>query len=321
MAINIEKDLIKCPICKSKYIVKKGKRKTKLGNAQIYQCKDCGNRFSDRNLKNIMYSPQIIYYALNMYNLGHNLRKTSIQVNKKFKIKTSKSTIHNWTQKYKDLCPIDSMKDKFKGCVAVLFSKHFEHENLDYLFMYHRYKLEAFTKEGFQGLNDYIKSFEAGCPDVFFEVGQRCSKPLFQINIETKKQVNLACRMAKFAVGASRNNIDRHKLVEKFMLINDKATIACEVPVWYWDKKINDGVTGHIDMIQVRNGLVYMLDYKPNAEKQKKAASQLYHYATAFSYRTRIPFERIRCAWFDEDSYFEYAPISAKVGFSGCKKS
>jgi hypothetical protein len=44
-------------------------------------------------------------------------------------------------------------------------------------------------------------------------------------------------------------------MVETFMLINDKATIACEVPVWYWEKEIYNGVTGHIDMLQVRNML------------------------------------------------------------------
>jgi len=55
------------------------------------------------------------------------------------------------------------------------------------------------------------------------------------------------------------------------MIINDKATIACEVPVWYWEKNIDNGVTGHIDMLQVRNDLVYILDYKPDAYKDKKA--------------------------------------------------
>jgi len=66
-------------------------------------------------------------------------------------------------------------------------------------------------------------------------------------------------------------------------------------------------------MIQVRNNLVYLVDYKPNAAKDKKAPNQLYHYAKALSYRTKIPLDKIRCAWFDEESYFEYEPASAKV--------
>lgn len=119
--------------------------------------------------------------------------------------------------------------------------------------------------------------------------------------------------MAAFAVQAARDNRERHILVERFMVINDKATIACEIPVWYWDKTIDNGVTGHIDMLQVRNDLVYILDYKPDASRNKKAPWQLYHYAVALSYRTKLSLEDIRCAWFDEESYFEYSPSEANV--------
>jgi hypothetical protein len=262
-----------------------------------------------------MYSPQVIYYAINCYNIGHNLDDTCKQVNKKFKIKTSKSTVYSWITKYQKFCAISCKRKNFTDYEDVLFTKRFEHENLDYLFMYHKYKLSALEneKEVFLGLVKYISSFEKGCPDVFFEVGKRCSKPMFNVKIELKKQVNLACKMAGFAVNAAEKNLDRHKIVERFMLINDTATIACEVPVWYWDKKIDSGVTGHIDMIQVRNNLVYIVDYKPNAGKDKKAASQLYHYALALSFRTKTPLRKIRCAWFDEESYYEYAPLDAII--------
>jgi hypothetical protein len=261
----------------------------------------------------MMHSPHIVYHALNFYNIGNNLRETSIQVNRKFKVRTSKSTIYYWTSKYKDFCPIFSLRPSFKGKKDALFTKRFEHENLDYEFMFHKYKLDALTKDGFEGLASYITSFKGGCPDVFFEIGERCSSPIFEVQVETFRQVNLACKMAGFAIIASRKNLERHKLVERFMLINDKATIACEVPVWYWDKKIDAGITGHIDMIQIRNGLVYIVDYKPNASKDRNAANQLYHYASALSYRAKLPFEKIRCAWFDEESYFEYAPNNVVV--------
>jgi hypothetical protein len=197
----------------------------------------------------------------------------------------------------------------------ILFSikKSFEHENLDYEFMYHSYKLDSTVREQFPGLYRYIKNFEKGCPDVFFEVGKRCSKPSFKIHIKARKTNNLACKIADFAVKAASKNWDRHKTVERFMLINDKATIACEIPVWYWDTKVDNGVTGHIDMIQVRNNTIYILDYKPDASKDKKAKDQLYHYALALSFRTKLSLENIRCAWFDKKFYYEYSP--AKVDF------
>ena len=76
----------------------------------------------------------------------------------------------------------------------------------------------------------------------------------------------------------------------------------------YLHSKLDVGITGHIDILQVRNNLVYILDYKPDASKDKKAPWQLYHYASALSFRTKIPLENLRCAWFDENVYYEYSP-------------
>ena len=304
---------MKCPSCRSKRIVKRGKRKQHFGVIQTYQCKDCGRRFEDKSLPNKMYPSRVIYSAINHYNQGCTLEKTSRIVNRTFKVKTSKSAVHLWIQEFQPLCPVAYLRKNFLSYDKVLFAKRFEHENLDYEFMYHRYKLDVLVREQFPGLAKYITRFESGCPDVFFEVGERCSKPNFEVGVKAKKKTNLACRMAGFAVQAARNNYERHKMVERFMLINDKATIACEVPVWYWEKKIDNGVTGHIDILQVRNDCVYILDYKPNASKDKKAPWQLYHYALALSFRTRIPLDCIKCAWFDKESYHEYSPSQANA--------
>lgn len=72
------------------------------------------------------------------------------------------------------------------------------------------------------------------------------------------------------------------------MLICDKATVAIELPVWYYDKAMESSITGHIDIVQIRSGKVFLLDYKPNAE-QEDPTSQLYTYCKAFSYRTGTP--------------------------------
>jgi transposase-like protein len=307
---------MKCPKCNSREIVKRGKRKGKFGSKQLYFCKHCSKRFADQTLKHKIHSPRVIYYALNYYNRGYTLKESSKLVNRQFKIKTGKSTIHSWINEFRDLCPISSAKQYFSDSGEygnVLFTKRFEHENLDYEFMYHKYKLDVLAREQFSGLAKYITRFERGCPDVFFEVGERCSKPNFEVKVKAKKKTNLACRMAGFAVQAARNNYERHNLVERFMLINDKATIACEVPVWYWEKDIDNGITGHIDILQVRNNLVYILDYKPGAAKEKKASWQLYHYALALSFRTKVSLKDIRCAWFDEDAYYEYNPAEVDI--------
>jgi len=302
---------IRCPECQSKNIVKRGKRKQRFRVIHTYQCKARKRRFEDKSPPYKMYPARVIYSAINHYNLGHTLEETSRTVNRTFKVKTSKSSVHSWIHEFRYLCPIASLRSSFYRYNDVLFNKQFEHENLDYEFMYHRYKLDVFAGKRYPDLLSYIARFKDGCPDEFFEIGERCSQPKFEVNVKAKKKVNLACKMAGFAVQAAKDNRERHMLVERFMLINDTATIACEVPVWYWEKSIDNGVTGHIDILQVRNDRVYILDYKPGAAKDKKAPWQLYHYALALSFRTKMPLKDIRCAWFDKDAYFEYDPAKA----------
>jgi ATP-dependent exoDNAse (exonuclease V) beta subunit len=66
-------------------------------------------------------------------------------------------------------------------------------------------------------------------------------------------------------------------------------------------------VTGHIDFLQVRNGAVHILDYKPNARTNKPIA-QLTIYALALARLTGIKLFDIKCAWFNENEYCEFFP-------------
>jgi hypothetical protein len=69
--------------------------------------------------------------------------------------------------------------------------------------------------------------------------------------------------------------------------------------------------TVRLDFLQVRNGAVHILNYKPGARTDKPLA-QLVMYALALT--VRIPdlslFD-IKCAWFDEHVYNEVFPRSA----------
>ena len=198
-----------CSECKSKNVIKKGKLKTRCGVKQRYLCKNCGRRFTEGPLKNKMYSPRVIYNAINYYDLGANFRDVSKQINKTFKVKTSKSIVHSWIHEFRDLCPISIARGSFSDPEKygpVLFTKRFEHENLDYEFMYHKYKLDVLVREQFSGLAKYITRFKEGCPDVFFEVGERCSKPSIEVEVKAKKKTSLSFRLARFAVQAAKNN-------------------------------------------------------------------------------------------------------------------
>jgi transposase-like protein len=67
-------------------------------------------------------------------------------------------------------------------------------------------------------------------------------------------------------------------------------------------------LTGHVDIIQIRNHCVHLLDYKPNAAKERPI-EQLTWYALALSRLTGLRLFEFKCGWFDEKDYFEFFPL------------
>ncbi len=117
-------------------------------------------------------------------------------------------------------------------------------------------------------------------------------------------------------------NKKRHETLQKFMLVNDSATVAVEIPVYLTGEDIayyrdrgftldfeNDFITGHIDFLQIRDGYLQILDYKPDARKEKHAHVQLTIYALALARRASLPLKYFKCAWFDDRDYFEFFPL------------
>lgn len=136
---------------------------------------------------------------------------------------------------------------------------------------------------------------------------------------------NLANDLAAMGLLLARKNKDRHPSIQDFTLANDSCTIACEVPVYltseevaYYRSKgfflplpeLSKPITGHIDIVQLRNSLIHLLDYKPKA-RDIDAVNQLVIYALAFASRSRLPVKAFKCAWFDEKDFFEFFPLQA----------
>ena len=165
------------------------------------------------------------------------------------------------------------------------------------------------------GLIKYLERFEHGCPNEMFEGGKRCSQIKLDVNVKKSRGRNQACRLAGLALKAVDDNRRRHEVVEEFMLINDTATVACEIPIWMWEKNLDVGISGHIDLLQIRRNRKYILVFKSEAakENEQKVASQLYFYALGLSFRTRMPLSMFRCGWFDETVYYEFNPVDAEV--------
>jgi ATP-dependent exoDNAse (exonuclease V) beta subunit len=135
---------------------------------------------------------------------------------------------------------------------------------------------------------------------------------------------NFATRSAALVIPAIGDNRLRHEILQHFMLANDSVTVAVEIPIWLYpgdiraieaeyglrifpEKEKAESITGHIDFLQVRNGAVRILDYKPDA-KTNKPVAQLTIYALALSKLTGIPLFDIKCGWFNEHQYCEFFP-------------
>jgi ATP-dependent exoDNAse (exonuclease V) beta subunit len=109
------------------------------------------------------------------------------------------------------------------------------------------------------------------------------------------------------------------------MLANDSVTVAIEIPIWLNENDIaaletqygielaprttaERAITGHIDFLQVRNGAVHVLDYKPDA-RTNKPIGQLAIYALALTRLVpALKLFDIKCAWFNEEEYCEIFP-------------
>lgn len=144
--------------------------------------------------------------------------------------------------------------------------------------------LQDFKHAKFENLREYLEAVQTECPRQFFQEGSRASEERVKFDLSgvmVGEKQNFATRFANLALQAVGDNKLRHKALQRFMLCNDSVTVATEVPV-YMDEmdiehmqevlkfkiplKLDKVLTGHIDFLQIRNGSVHILDYKPAAK-------------------------------------------------------
>lgn len=333
-----------CPRCKSAEAVKCGKRKIRSQAVQIYRCRQCQGFFSDHQMKHRTYRANVILEGISLYNLGYSLAETRSRLSGRFRVKVPISTLHSWLVKYRDVCRYSDLREKSRGFYDpddIICSREFDHQQL-YKFQYHRAKLDLqlINRNRFKPLREYLKwvagegknvpgSSQPDFPHHIFTqpnggVGHRASKaktPGF-VSVVSRKN-NLTSALVENGLLLAKNNYERHERIQRFMLVNDAVTVAAEVPV-YLNKndikkfksqgfRINFAsfrapITGHADLVQIRNNLIYVLDYKPEA-RQEKPFEQLTAYALALSARTKLPVKDFKCGWFDDQNYYEFFPL------------
>ena len=336
-----------CPYCESKNFVKRGTRKNVHQVVQLYLCRnpDCGKTFTAQDVKGKHFPLNVVIEGMSYYNLGCTFEQSCAILHKKFGVNPEPATLSSWVEEHKSLCRFERLRPyatkmyKPKDMVEVVSMAHRQL----YRFRYHRAKtrlmLEEFGNRNLKRLKEYLDAVSSETPHQYFAEGGRMSDVRSKFDTAdmiVKSKTNYANRLAAFVLQATPDNKARHEAVQRFFLANDSVTVATEVPVYIrredvahmeqvLDFKISDSglvrfkggkqeeqlprlLTGHIDLVQIRNGQVYILDYKPGASKERPI-EQLTWYALALSRLTGLRLFEFTCAWFDEKDYYQFYPL------------
>lgn len=146
-------------------------------------------------------------------------------------------------------------------------------------------------------LNYLRKVFIEGIPDPSAKKSVTECPPLI---LQTERVKN---EMVKHALKADYRNCGRgqHHRVQHQMLKYDPLTIAIEVPVF------DDELNGHIDILRICNGKIQVLDFKPLAHKERKAASQVYRYILLLAKALKLPLSCFEGYYFDDCNAYRVA--------------
>lgn len=98
--------------------------------------------------------------------------------------------------------------------------------------------------------------------------------------------------------GSSRR---QHQMVQDYFLYHHPDCIATELPVW------NSEWSGLIDIVLYNRkaGRIAILDFKPDASKERSVSGQLYRYAKLLSECTGIPMSDIDTFYFDGKNTYQ----------------
>jgi len=338
--IGVEKIASFCPYCNSKEFVKRGTRKKTLEVVQLYLCRACNRTFTSQFIKGRHFPMNLVIEGLNYYNLGFGLEETCKMLHQKFNASPEASTLGNWIEKYSELCRYSRLRPfatKMFKPEDTVETTSMAHRQI-YRFRYHRAKmkilLEDYKHRNFGPLKEYLENVSSETPHQYFQDGLRISeiKTKFdKAQMIIRSKTNYANALAKFVLQAVKENKFRHEALQRFFIANDSVTVASEVPVYikgedieHMQNQLNFKITedlkkfenkngkilmtGHIDMVQVRNGMIHLLDFKPNASKEKPI-EQLTWYALALSRLTGLRLYEFKCGWFDDKDYFEFYPL------------
>ena len=193
------------------------------------------------------------------------------------------------------------------------------HKGGTYQYRLHNKKLNDLALN-YPSLTWYLNKVFEKCPDDYFFKGPRSSMLKFKLSNSNIHQI-IGHEINDLCNTGLKINEDRYKTghskVQVFMLENDDKTIAVEIPIWIKKDELDnfngmfnsdEPLTGHIDILRIEDGKIWVWDYKPRAFDEKYAATQVFFYSLMLSKRTSIPLSNFRCGYFDERYAFIFKP-------------
>jgi transposase-like protein len=335
-----------CPHCGSHVLTRRGTRKKKLEIVQLWRCASCKRTFTPgpQAVRGKTYSLRTVLDALSTFSLGYSLEETAARIKSKNGRHVAPSTVASWLAQHHALMSYVRLRARgrhlFPPAQTIRSIKLYHRQIYGYAF--HRPKLELLRRgelddkragdKRFAAVAGVLESVPIVCPHDAFRIEDRGrasqARPDFAdiSRVMVVRKENVATRTAGLIIPAVGNNKLRHETLQRFMLANDSVTVAIEIPIWLTELDIaalekllgielvprvgatDRTITGHIDFLQVRNGAVHILDYKPDARTNKPIA-QLAIYALALTRLVPgLKLFDIKCAWFNEEEYLEFFP-------------
>jgi ATP-dependent exoDNAse (exonuclease V) beta subunit len=325
-------DLERCIFCRGTEITREGRRYKKLETVQLWYCHTCDRVFTPQRAKGKTYPLKIILESLMLYYRGDTRTHVAKRIKERFGIAIPPRTLSTWLAEYRELTTYARLRNAQTTRYRpdrIIRAVRMHHQQV-YEYRFHQAKLESTLsmpkQQHLQPIQNYLLEIADTCPHQLFRTDMRASQGKTSYNldaVEIKSNRNHACRVADLVLQAVTNNKRRHDEIQRFMLATDSVTIAVEVPIFLQASELaqlksttgfeipidTDGtITGHIDFLQIRNGAIHIVDYKPGA-KSEKPIPQLMTYALALSRRTGLRLFDFVCSWFDEHNYYQFYPL------------
>jgi hypothetical protein len=272
-------------------------RKTRYDVRQRYGCNACGCTFTAGVTKRSSYPVKLIMEGISRYNLGYAARETLQYLRRRFSLPVPEKTFRRWYTTHKLLCTYHHIRARIHQRYPpreLVEKRPLQHRQV-YLYQLHHGKLDLLFSlarhRAYQPLKDYLLSVpRPDFPHHLFtgDVSDRSSNYPTLLTARVTRRESYATGLAALALQVAISNKKRHDAVERFMLLNDSATVAIEVPIYLTPEDFTalrsqgftfpfgaNPITGHIDLLQIRSGYVRILDYKPEAKAEKHVVTQL----------------------------------------------